>query len=121
MTRRTCWSIAPITSLLAVFGCAGLCANTVTNRVTSPDAKRDAVLYTRDCGATTGYTTQLSLVRAGVALSNEAGNVFIAPDSTELRVEWIGPDTLLVRYATANPNLRADHVDGVAVHYAVAR
>ena len=118
MAPRTTWTIAVVIAPFGSLGCAGLCGNTITNRVTSPDAQRDAVVFTRDCGATTAYSTQVSIVRAGGPLPNQPGNVFIAPDSTEVRLEWIGGDTLLVRYASANPNLKAAHVDGIAIHYA---
>lgn len=58
-------------------GC-GLCANDEVVRVPSPDAKFEAVVFQRDCGATTGFSTQVSVVTKGGSLPNEAGNVLIA-------------------------------------------
>jgi hypothetical protein len=108
---------------LAVFGLgviacdAGLCANTVKRRVTAPDGRRDAILFIRDCGATTDLSPQVSILGAGKALRNVAGNVFIAPHSVEVQLEWVSPDTLMVRYANTSPNLRATNVQGVTIRY----
>jgi hypothetical protein len=74
-------------------------------------------VFTRDCGATTDYSTQVTLVRAGATVPNKPGSVLVAAHSTDVRVAWIGPDTLLVQHATTAPNLKAESVDGVAVRY----
>jgi hypothetical protein len=31
----------------------------------SPDGRRDAVMFQRDCGATTGFSTQISILDTG--------------------------------------------------------
>ncbi len=112
-------SVPTILCLVASSGCGGdLCANTITSRVTAPGSARDAVVFTRDCGATTDFSTQVALVRSGGELPNVAGDVFIAPHSAQVRVEWLGPDTLLVHHAVPNPNLKAGQVDGVLIRYA---
>jgi hypothetical protein len=46
--------------------------------VPSPDSRLMAVVFERDCGATTGASTQVSVIPFGAALPNKAGNVFIA-------------------------------------------
>jgi hypothetical protein len=55
----------------------------VVGNVPSPDGKWDVVLMVRNAGATTNYSTQLSVVPAGGRVSREIalcrpGNVFIA-------------------------------------------
>lgn len=90
-------------------GCSDGCANTVAFRVPAPDGRHDAVLFGRDCGATTGFSTQVSVLDPGT-LPPGAGNAFIADDGSgaaptgdwggpwaELR--WLGSDRLLVRHA----------------------
>jgi len=37
-----------------------------------------AVIFQRDCGATTGFSTQVSIFSTNRALPNESGNVFVA-------------------------------------------
>ena len=86
----------------------GNCANRPVDTVTSPDASRAAIIFERDCGATTGFSTQISVVRSGHAATS-GGNVFIADTNNgaapsgegggpAVRVRWVGVDTLEVRY-----------------------
>jgi len=100
-------------------GCVpGLCANTITQRASSPGGSYDAVVFTRDCGATTDYSTQVSLIRRGDHLRDQGGNVFISPHATGAQVEWVSPDTLLVHYGSTNPVLKVPHVAGIRIVYA---
>ena len=109
-----------VTLLALTSGCVGsLCANSVTERVSAPDGKHDAVVFTRDCGATTGFSTQIAIVNAKADVPNDAGNVFVAPDESVVRIAWAGPDTLIVQHAVPRPNLAVSEVEGVTVRYAV--
>ncbi len=47
------------------------CANTVIAESLSPDSEWKAVLFERSCGATTGYSTQVSLIRSRSDLEND--------------------------------------------------
>ncbi|MBI1810912.1 MAG: hypothetical protein HY035_01370 [Nitrospirae bacterium] len=38
------------------------CKNAIIKEILSPDQKRKIVVFARDCGATTGYSTQVSLI-----------------------------------------------------------
>lgn len=85
----------------------GLCGNTLLNEARSPDGRYRLVTFERNCGATTDFSTQLSLLEAGEALANEAGNVFIADTDRgiapsgpgggpEVRVTWTSARTALI-------------------------
>ncbi|ABC83670.1 hypothetical protein Adeh_3906 [Anaeromyxobacter dehalogenans 2CP-C] len=68
-------------SVLALAGCSdflNMCRNDVLADVHSPSGERHAVVFQRDCGATTGFGVQVSILRRGKALPNEAGNTFTA-------------------------------------------
>lgn len=70
---------ATLTCLLLLGGC-GLsdpCANSVLSQATSPDGRLKAVVFQRNCGATTGFSTHVSLVPLTSVLPNEAGNIFV--------------------------------------------
>lgn len=90
-------------------GCSDGCQNTAAARSVSPDGKHVAVLFERDCGATTGFSTQISVLDAGENLSG-SGNTFIADDDhgaarvgswdgSWAETKWLSADRLLVRYA----------------------
>jgi hypothetical protein len=61
--------------------------------MTAPDGRHDAVLFERSCGATTGFSSQVSIVRRGAKVEGE-GNVLIADDDggKAPAAAWGGPD-----------------------------
>ncbi len=86
------------------------------------------MLFQRDCGTTTGFSTQLSVVADGEQASG-SGNAFRADDDhgAAMAGEWGGPwaedrwlaaDHLLIRYA---PKSRIFHqaaqIGGVKITY----
>lgn len=75
-----------------------LCGNRIDTQIVSPDKELKAVVFTRDCGATTSYSTQISVLNSGDTLPNEAGNVFII-DSGSARVYWKNAQTLKIEYS----------------------
>lgn len=111
-----------------VGGCSDACTNTVVTSAVAPDGRHSAALFQRDCGATTGFSSQISLVAPGEDPSG-AGNVFRADDDHGAAVagtwggpwaemKWLAADHLLIRYATKSRVFnRADHVDGIRLTY----
>jgi hypothetical protein len=100
---------ALLATLMICSGCSDACKNTAASRRVSPDGKHVALLFQRDCGATTGFSTQISVLDAG---DNPAGsgNTFIADDDhgaarvgswdgSWAETKWLSADRLLVRYA----------------------
>jgi hypothetical protein len=59
-------------------GCADLCENQPLQEVPSPDGKLSAILFQRSCGATTGYSTHVSIVTAEEDVPEGGGNAFVA-------------------------------------------
>lgn len=104
------------------------CENNVGERVLSPDGKRVAVVYQRGCGATTGFSTQISIIGSRDT-PRSGGNTFIADDRNGVsprgswggpmvRVWWTSSDELTVAH---HPGIRVfdqrDRVRRVSVHY----
>ncbi|WP_440223544.1 hypothetical protein ACQQ2N_21075 [Dokdonella sp. MW10] len=69
---------AALLAVLDAFVSADLCENTLLEQAYSPDGRMRLVVFERSCGATTGFSTQASLLDAGEPLGDEGGNVFIA-------------------------------------------
>lgn len=114
--------------LLVLGGCSDACDNTVVSRLPAPDGRHEAVMFQRDCGATTGFSTQISILEAGRDVSG-AGDAFRADDDHGVArtgawggpwadMKWLSSDHLLVRY-TANSRLFAHDEDvlGVRITY----
>ena len=97
-------------STIACFDFGDMCGNHIDNEVVSPNGKTKAVVFQRSCGATTGFSTQISVLPSNKTLPKEAGNVFYADDNDgkaklnknfvleKLEVKWLNDTELLIRY-----------------------
>lgn len=127
LKRAGALSTAVLLALLAG-GCSDMCANDEIDRLPSPGGEYEAVLFQRACGATSGFSTQVSIVPAGAELDG-TGNAFVADDDHgEARtgdwggpwaeVRWQSPRELLVRYAAGSGIFtQRPAVSGVAVQF----
>ena len=128
-------------SLATLAGCGGLdpCGNEQLATEVSPDGVLRAIVFQRDCGAPTGFSTQVSILQAQEPFltegrgfrSTKAGNTFIAEKGATppprwpgggpwVKVEWRGAGhaTLLIHYdSQANIFRRESHVRDVAIQY----
>ncbi len=101
-----------------MYGCsstpnADMCSNNILKEIISPDKKLKAIIFTRDCGATTGFSSQLSIVDYSDHLENEKGNTLIISDkesdpetetgSVNVNAEWNGNNELTIYF-----NLKAE-------------
>jgi len=68
--------------ILFIFGENFFCKNKVITSVISSNKKIKIVIFQRDCGATTGFTTQISIINSNEIVDNTMkGNIFISrPD-----------------------------------------
>jgi hypothetical protein len=75
------------------------------------------MVFSRDCGATTGFNSQGSILRAGKELPDEAGNVF-STDKDEVTVRWSGPDRVVVRLKGAGSDFWVEkQFHGITIVY----
>jgi hypothetical protein len=80
------------------------CTNEIKSEVESPDHQLKAVIFSRDCGATTDVSMQVSVISKNDTLPNEAGNVFIedsghgAARTMLVSAKWTGPRELLISH-----------------------
>jgi len=119
MSRKFyCWWLAGITSLvgLAAFGlhqfdsAFDVCEDAVIQTAVSPDAHLKAIVYSRSCGIfTTGFTTQVALVKNSESQPKDAGNVYIESSEAsqpQVSVRWKSNQGLLV---TEDANIWGGH------------
>jgi hypothetical protein len=97
-----------------------MCGNRPVAEYPSPDGALKLEVFERDCGATTGFSMQASLLDVGDPLPNEAGNAFVADSSDgtgkELRVRWRGTRALTLEHRSTAHVVRAvTDVSGVSV------
>ena len=94
---------------LLLSGCGvDACSNQVVSEVAAPGGAARATLFQRDCGATTGFSTQISVATRGEQPSGR-GSAFIADDDHGAAAEapwggpwaemrWTSPTSLVIRY-----------------------
>lgn len=90
--------VLTILVLIVYLATSDLCVNEKLSASISPSGEYKAITFRRNCGATTPYSVQVSVVPAGMELPNEAGNVVVVREDLTPEVRWNGPYELEVRY-----------------------
>jgi hypothetical protein len=116
-------------SILMSSACS-LCENEVVSAVDAPDGACTAVTFVRSCGATTGFSTHVSVLPARKRTKPEGGgNAFVADRlSTQLgvgqrgdipvKLHWTSRDRLAIEYPKGVRVFNAAaQVDGVRIEY----
>ena len=86
-----------------------ICGNHIIDSKFSPNKKYKLLIFSRDCGATTGFSTQISIIDSNEILEQkDTGNVFIADDDhgkaktkgeiINLNTRWINNENLVIEY-----------------------
>ena len=100
--------------LFTVFGAA--CGNQVQKEVPSPNGDKVAYVFLRDCGTTTNFSPQLSILNKDDDFENEGGNAFKSDKS--FTIEWIDEKNLKVIYPKSSKPFEKDkRVNGVNIEY----
>ena len=113
--------LLPIVAVLLadVTGCDSICENEQIANVASPSGAARAIVFHRNCGATTGFNTQVSVLPMAKQLPNDGGNALIVDGSVPLQVRWTSESRILVSgYGQAKIFKQESIVGGVAVTYA---
>ena len=104
--------------------CDSMCGNEIISSVPSPSGTHYAVVFQRNCGATTGFSTQVSVLPAGKRLPNDPGNTFIADEGhdysvpLDVAVSWDSEKVVRLEYDARLRIFRNEsQVRGVKVVY----
>lgn len=105
------------------------CDNDIITVSASPDGKKKAIVFVRDCGATTDSSTQVSILPFKKNLSNESGNAFVADSDhgkaatgqwggPNVAVSWHGKDRIIISYANKSRVFKKEeNIAGVRITY----
>src|SRR5574344_2251580 len=116
--RRSRQLIALFFCLSALGGCGDMCGNEISQTVSSPSGSLKAVVFNRNCGATTGFNTQVSGLSAADTRQNDSGNTLILDGSGPLQVQWHSDSALqLSGLSTAKVFKQGRSIAGVSVSY----
>lgn len=116
-------------AVLTIGGCGlvfwsasnSLCGSEIFQEVYSPNGKNKVVVFQRDCGATTGFRTHISVLRSDTILKNQTGNVFQAdgyPDWFSIKVTWKDDQHIVIEHnGKPIPDVAKSKVGNIEVQY----
>ncbi len=99
-----------------------MCANQNFEVFPAPDRNRVALVFERDCGATTNFSTHVSILDGGIT-TNEPGNVLTMDDNQsevplKVGVKWGSSTKLEVSYPVGARVFKQEPtLGGVTVSY----
>jgi hypothetical protein len=105
-------------ALSLIFTDFELCANEVSRSIISPSGKIKAVVFSRNCGATTGFNTQVSIIPVSRVLPDQDGNSLILDGAIELKVEWKSDSELHIRgVGSSRVFKQGGSMEGISISY----
>jgi hypothetical protein len=127
MTKRLKTILMTIIVILLVFTAGkylldflfvDMCGNDIKQKILSPSGVKVAYVFERSCGATTGFSPQLSILdkNEDFDIQNESGNTFRS--DKEFSIEWLDEKNLKVIYDKSSETYEMDKkVNGIEVKY----
>ena len=93
------------------------CANEIKGELISPDKTKKIVLFSRGCGATTGFNTQASILDITEDLT-EQPETFFTIDKASAKVKWISQSKILVIIQSGAQIFKQESLqDGITIEY----
>jgi hypothetical protein len=93
-----------------------LCGNDIKQKIPSPNGENVAYIFERSCGATTGFSPQLSILNKDDKFQNESGNTFRSDKN--FSIEWLNEKNLKVIYDKSSETYEMDKkVNGIKIEY----
>jgi len=99
---------------------AGMCGNTLLSEFQSPNGKWKAVVFERSCGATTGVSTQVSILPVDQDLPDGVGNICVVDVFPKVDLRWVGNNELVVTHHGGAKLFHAvQSFEGITIKYEV--
>ena len=100
---------------------SNMCRNEINLELMSPDKKHKAIIFQRDCGATTGFSTQVSIIKSIEELPNESGNVLTSdghPNDNGYKLKWLGNENILISNTQNNRiHFKEQTIGAISISY----
>jgi hypothetical protein len=123
--KRTVYALATLVSVLGIVILIWQrplfsCSDTVLTEVVSPDKKHVATVFERDAGATSDYSTLVTVRRILDCFNTEKNRIFVLAGRHVVTVSWDTGTNLYVRYdAQVGDIFKQDNttIDSIKVTY----
>ncbi|MEC2074529.1 hypothetical protein [Metabacillus fastidiosus] len=98
-----------------------MCGNDIKQKISSPNGENVAYIFERSCGATTGFSSQLSIIDSDENFPNKSGNAFRFDG--KFSVEWLNENTLRIIYdkSSEKPYKMEKKVNHINVLYEIRK
>lgn len=112
------FTFALMTSALLI-GCEGdMCGNEISQSITSPAGSYIAYVFSRNCGATTGFNTQVSVLPSTAKAPLDSGNLYINSQKIPAQLQWQSDKVLKVSGVISSSTIKQKTTaEGVNVIY----
>lgn len=118
--------VCPFVAFLSSDG--DLCGNSPLSEVVSPSGRLKAVVFERDCGATTHFSTHVAIIGVGESLKDAKSFFVVDADpgrassseggGLEVRVHWWGDNRLEIEHEPFARIVRAESTfEGITIAY----
>ena len=102
-------------------GCDPLCENEAVSSTISPDGSKKAVTFLRGCGATSGDSTQLSIISGWRSIPSGSGNVLVIEGRPPIQVSWASNSVITIsKMGSGRIFKQILEMDGTSVRYEYA-
>ncbi len=108
---------------------SGMCGNTIVETKISPNYSHKIILFERNCGTTTDFSTQISILKNEEDLEDESGNIFSADSDNgkailtkkgtiNIKIEWLSDKKILIEYDKSARVFEIEKsIDGIEIEY----
>jgi len=114
-------SITPLVLIIGIvitYSFPSMCENKIIKIATSPDSTNKIVLFERSCGATTGFSSQISIINNNDNLSNESGNIYIAEGyPSNYSMVWISNNSVYITGTSENNFKKVLKFNNINIQY----
>lgn len=105
-----------IVLILGLIGCVNMSSNDIVKSIDSPNGEYRAIAFIRDCGATTDFSPQVTLLKKGHKFRNVPGNIFIGNHSKFIDISWKDDSTLIITYDCDKKDIFKQEKNKYGVH-----
>lgn len=115
--------------IISPFSAEDMCGNKISITEFSPNKKHKIVIFCRNCGATTDFSTQVSILKVDEKLENESGNIFSADSehgkaktdensSISIKAKWLNNNKVIITYDKNARTFKTENsLDEIEIEY----
>lgn len=120
------WKLIQLAFYIVFSPAEEMCNLNLAQELASPQGQYKAIIYQYDCGATTPFTTNISILSRTEEIEYVAGNLFVAYHSSRsgpwhgpyTEIKWLSETSLVISYvADATVSKQEKSVGSVVASY----